>query len=124
MLQGLDNEHTGMMTNIKNLKSPFGLFKGWQDSPTTLVRIRLTHCVGSPHLLSKSSRFAILHCMLLLVAYTTGRSFVRILHSNKKSRGLPSAFFIMGWQDSNLRMTEPKSVGLPLADTPISQKYV
>ena len=24
----------------------------------------------------------------------------------------------MGWQDSNLRMTEPKSVGLPLAYTP------
>ena len=24
----------------------------------------------------------------------------------------------MGWQDSNLRMTESKSVGLPLADTP------
>ena len=29
---------------------------------------------------------------------------------------LPKA--ILGWQDSNLRLTEPKPVGLPLADIP------
>ena len=31
-----------------------------------------------------------------------------------------SVFRWMGRQDSNLRMTEPKSVGLPLADAPVT----
>ena len=33
---------------------------------------------------------------------------------------LPGCEKWMGWQGSNLRMTESKSVGLPLADTPAS----
>ena len=37
----------------------------------------------------------------------------------KKRVWRPSSLFMMGRQDSNLRMTESKSVSLPLADAPL-----
>ena len=30
--------------------------------------------------------------------------------------------YLLGWQDSNLRMAEPKSAALPLGDTPKTAK--
>jgi hypothetical protein len=44
--------------------------------------------------------------------------------SLKKALANASAFFWLGWLDSNQRMTESKSVALPLGYTPRYMQYI